>query len=151
MKIEFNQKEYRNLVRAVGMGNVIYGILGDMVDRRKYKKTSLDMHELQDKILSFARDFSCGSLVDEYDGKMILSDEWSEKIFDDSNYYDEETFWHELVARLGKRDFFRDIRPEEREYIINNAGWLPNRIYDFYEKWEDEFDEHNLERLDVVM
>lgn len=149
MKIELNQKEYRNLIRAVEVGNSVYGILGDLVDGKRYKKTSLDVENLQRKLLSFAPDFDCSGMVEKYENRLILNDEWSDRILNDLDEYDEENFWSELETALGKRDFMRDIRPEEIEYISKN-DWLPERINDFYQKWQDEFASNGLDRLDII-
>ncbi|HOZ53474.1 MAG TPA: hypothetical protein PK142_02230 [bacterium] len=149
MKIELNQKEYRNLIRAVEIGNSVYGILGDLVDEKKYKKTSLEVEALQEKLLSFAPNFNCLGMVERYENRLILNDEWSDKISNDLDEYDDENFWSELETSLGKRDFMRDIKPEEIEYISKN-DWLPERINDFYQKWQDEFADNGLDRLDIV-
>jgi len=133
------------LIKAIEAGNFVYGIIGDEM-RKKYKKQSIDIEDLISYLLKFADDFGFKNITDNIEGKLYLKDEFSDKIWEDVNEYNNSTFWDELITRLGKRDFFNTIKNEEREYIDKN-NWLPERIEECYDKWRKEFEKHDLDNL----
>ncbi len=133
------------MIKAIEAGNFVYGIIGDEM-RKKYKKQSIDIEDLISYLLKFADDFGFKNITDNIEGKLYLKDEFSDKIWEDVNEYNNSTFWDELITRLGKRDFFNTIKNEEREYIDKN-NWLPERIEECYDKWRKEFEKHDLDNL----
>lgn len=126
----------------------VYGILGDAVSD-DYKKQSDEIDSLSDYLFNFAQDFGCPELTEKFMGKTIPSDAFSEKMQIVMDDYDNETFWHELETRLGKRDFERTMTKEEEGEIEEKGGWLPYRIHDLYEKWAQEFEKYGVERLSI--
>lgn len=145
MDINFAKEQYLTLIKAIEAGNFVYGIIGDEM-RKKYKKQSIDIEDLISYLLKFADDFGFKNITDNIEGKLYLKDEFSDKIWEDVNEYNNSTFWDELITRLGKRDFFNTIKNEEREYIDKN-NWLPERIEECYDKWRKEFEKHDLDNL----
>lgn len=80
---------------------------------------------------------------------MVINEDYAEtlhEVIDDYNYM---TFWHELKVRLGKRDFQHTMTDEEEKEMEKNGGWYPSRIADLYKKWNAEFEEYGVERLEV--
>ena len=102
MEIQLTKEQYKMLVKAVMVGESVYGILGDSVSE-EYKKESDEMEKLSDYILGLAKDFGYAELAEEYRGHIIPSDAFSEEMQLVTDDYDDETFWHELETRLRKR------------------------------------------------
>lgn len=148
MKINFADRQYKNLIKMAEIGSNIYGILGDVISE-EYKIQSDEIDELRKYLLSFAGDFNCENLTEEFRGETIMSDSFSEEMQEVMDDYDDETFWHELETRLGKRDFERTMT-EIEEIKTKKDGWYPDRICDIYEKYEKEFEEYGIERLEIV-
>ncbi len=148
MEIKLTKEQYKMLMKMVMVGNDIYGILGDEISE-DYKNESNKIDEFRGYILGRAKDFGCGHLTEEYMGKIIPSDDFSEEMQMVTDDYDDETFWHELETRLGKRDFEFAMTDEERAKA-EKTGILPSRVFDFYEKWRKEFEENGVERLGII-
>lgn len=149
MKINLTKKQYKNLLYALEAGSSVYGILGDMVSEEDYKQRSNQIQELKEYFWSFAQEFGLEELTDKYEDKTIPNEELEEEFQRDMDEYDNETFWHELTTRLGKRDFERTTTEAEMEEIRQNYGMYPDRIDDLYQKWEEEFEKNGLERLNI--
>ena len=150
MKINFTKKQYEDLIYALEAGFHVYGILGDAVSRENYKERSNRIEELNEYFFSFAEKFGMEDLVEEFRGKIIPKDEFSEKLFEIMDEYNNETFWHELETRFGQREFDRTKTEEEMREIRENNGIYPDRIHDLYKGWGKEFEKHGIERLEVV-
>lgn len=148
MKINMTKEQYKMLVKMAMIASDVYGVLGDNVSD-EYKKESDEFEEFRKYILEHAKDFGYKELVEEYMGKIIPSDDFSEKMQVVTDEYDNETFWYELETRLGKRDFERDMTKEEREQVKKN-GHYSDKIWDYYEKYQKEFEENGTERLVVI-
>ncbi len=150
MKIELTKEQYINLLTMSHIANSVSGILGDvMPEETNYKKKSDETTELEDYLITYAKDFGCGDLIEDFEGKTLLKDEIYEKIQETIDEYDDYIFWNELEVRLGKRDFARTITEEEEKYIEENNGWFPERIHEIYEKYRKEFEENGIERLEI--
>jgi hypothetical protein len=52
----------------------------------------------------------------------------------------------QLAARLGRRDFFREMTKED-EAEMDKTGWLPERIGSFLATYETEFESYGVERM----
>ncbi len=147
MKINLSKKQFETLIKVVEAGSSVYGILGDSVSE-EYKKESNDIEELRKYLIGFANGYGFEDMTEIFMGKLIMSDEWSEKLHEVIEDYDDQTFWHELETRLGKRDFERTMTEEEKEEI-KNSGRYPSRVYDLYEKWGKEFEKYGTDRLSI--
>lgn len=130
-------------------GSSVYGILGDMVSD-DYKKESDEIEDLQEYLLGFASDFGFPDMTEKFEGELIMSDDFSEKLHEAIDDYNDETFWHELEIRLGKRDFGRTITEAEKKEMKENDWWYPKRIHELYDKWSKEFEDNGVERLGIV-
>jgi len=143
MDINFTKKQYWTLIKAIEVGGSVYGIIGDEM-RKKYKKQSMEIEDLQTYLMKFADDFGFKNITENIEGKLYLKEEVFDKIQEDVDEYNNFIFWDELIMRLGKRDFFNTITNEEQEYIDQNNGWLPKRIQECYDKWRKEFEKYGL-------
>jgi len=149
MKIDLTKKQYECLIKALEAADSVYGILGDSMPE-DYKKQSDQIDDLRKYLLGFASEFSAEYMIEKFHGEIIMSDELSESLQEVMNDYDNETFWHELETRLGKRDFDRTITEAENKEMEENNGWYSNRIYGIYEAWSNEFEENGIERLGII-
>ena len=149
MKIEITKEQYLTLIKAVNAGSCVYGILGDDV-AEEYKEESNNIDKLREYFLKFAKDFGYEKITEKFKGKLIMNEEFSEILDEAIDDYDDNTFWHELETRLGKRDFERIMTKEEIFEIEKEGGWLPERIHEIYDGWRKEFEKHGIERLEIV-
>jgi len=51
--------------------------------------------------------------------------------------------------RLGQRDYEREATKEDAEYTEAHYGMLPEKVHKYYKKYDDEFEEYGIERLEV--
>jgi len=147
MKIELTKEQYINLLTMSHIANSVLGILGDVIPETDYKKKSDEMEKLEEYLLRYTREFDCGNMVEDFHGKILLRDEIYEKINNIVEDYDDYIFWSELETRMGKRDFEREMTEEDKEFIRKNNGWLPEKIHNYYKKYEKEFEENGIENL----
>lgn len=63
--------------------------------------------------------------------------------------YEDDTFWHEFIHRLGERDFERRATDEELS-ALNAGGPYPERVAWHYDVWKRETGEHGIERIEIV-
>jgi hypothetical protein len=68
-----------------------------------------DYDELQQHILSHAKDFQLGQLVMEEEGEYFTTMKLEESLMPLIEEYDEYTFWEQLPAQLAERDLRKEI------------------------------------------
>ena len=144
MQLEISKEQLKEMLLASLVYSWVYGGLADGrgEDFEQY-------HKLENYLLSVAKVNGFSDLVENFRGSFLPSDEMSEQVEEIMSDYDDDTFWYELTMRLGKRDFWRTVTPEENAEAIERE-WLPERIHEVYKKYEDEFDEHDIDRLEIV-
>ena len=149
MKIELSKEQFMNLLEMSHIANSVLGILGDALPETNYKKKSDEMDNLEEYFLGYAKDFGCGSLVEDFHGKILMKEEIYERMREIMDEYDDYIFWNELEVRMGKRDFERSITADDKRYIKENKGWFPERIHEIYEKYRREFENYGIDRLEI--
>jgi len=149
MEINLTKEQYVNLLKMAHIANSVLGILGDVLPETEYKKKSDEMEDLENYFISYAQDFGCDDLVEDFHGKTLMKDEIYEKIQEIMDEYDDYIFWNELEVRMGKRDFERTITDDDKKYIKENKGWYPERIHGLYEKYAQEFEKYGIDRLEI--
>jgi len=145
MDIKLTKDQYENLIKLVYLGNwMINGIRLHDEQVEKYEK-------IEQYIFSFAKDAEMEKYI-EYDGK-------SKKFFptgefemesDIENYrqeYEDEVFWEELVDRLARRDFIRKYGEDLIKKMDRKKRF--EKEEPFVEKYEEEFEKHGIERLEI--
>ena len=143
MKIELTKDQYRNLITTNAIGNGVLGILGDSLADTDYKERSKLMDEVENHLLSYAKEFGCDDLVDE--------EYYEEKIQPILNDFEEFSLCDGLSSELARRDFKKEhARAEIRRMAKENAGYFGVEMYDYEKKYWDEFDKHGYERLEIV-
>ena len=143
MQIELSKEQFKEMLLAAMFYSWISGGLADEKgeDFKRYE-------ELEKYFLKIAKDNGFNDLVEKFHGGLLPTDELSELEEEVMDEYDDDTFWHELTTRLGKRDFWRTVTPEEKKEM-KKQNWLPERVHEIYEKYEKEFEENGIERLEI--
>lgn len=149
MKINISKKQYECLMMTMEASASVYGILGDS-HPEQYKKRSDELEYLQAYLLSVASEFDAEHMTQQFDGEVMISDIMSDVLQEVIRDYNDETFWHELETRLGKRDFERTETAVEKKEMDENGGWYPKRIDMLYKGWIKEFEKHGIERLGII-
>ena len=107
MKINITKSEYRLLLDVLSISDWVMNShkIGKNPKSEPYK-------ELEQKFMSFAKDFGCE--------KLVMYDERYESFFPTAEYenqdtdrpfieeFEEEVFWEELCNRLGQRDLLKE-------------------------------------------
>ena len=151
MKIELTKEQYQDLIKANAIGNAVLGILGDSFPD-EYKQQSNTIDSLQEYLLKYAGEFDSNDLIEDFEGKEVLSQEYyEEKIMPIVDTYDDVTVCDDLARALARRDFRRDFTQAEiRKMAKQNGGYLGVEMYDYEKKYWDEFDKHDYDRLEIV-
>lgn len=149
MKLNLTTKEYRRLLELVHLGMwVVTGYQGeDTAAAKRY-------FELDQKLLEGATAMGCADAVEERDDGTLqpspkLADE--EKLREIQTEFQNDAFWHELVARMADRDF----AAEQARRVIETPGVEPppsseevtKKIEDRY--WA-EFEKNDLANVVVL-
>lgn len=145
MQIEFNKKQYENLLKLVYLGNW-------MANAHRADDRIEKFEELEHYIFSFAKDFGFPKYADAEmvgDGKFYPTRKFEEEteVHDLHDDYDNETFWHEIADRLSRRDFVRKYSMGEYKNMDTEERF--EKMQEFDDKWDDEFEEYGIERLEV--
>lgn len=145
MKVSFTQKEYSRLLELVyfGMRTVMAKQGGDSPHFGRYA-------EVEQKVLGLAEMFGCAGMVDVgVDGKLVPSPslEEDERLHKIAGEADNDTFWHELVARLSDRD----LAVEQVQSALNSPGAPPinteARLKEIEEAYWAEFEAFDLAKI----
>jgi hypothetical protein len=150
MQIELTKEQYKNLIRMVNTTNNILGLLSDHIEDERYKTMSKEAEEIENYLFGFAKDFECDDLVENWEGKIILSDKTSEQFHEILDDYDDFILFDSLVNKLAWRDFYRDhSEPEIKEMAKRNKGYFGVELYDYEKKYWDEFEKYGYDRLEI--
>jgi hypothetical protein len=149
MKIELTKEQYKNLLEVSHIANSVLGLLGDVLPGKEYKKKVDEMDNLENYFISFARDFGCDNLVEDFKGKTLMKEEIYEELSEILDEYDDYIFWNELEVRMGKRDFEKTETDDDKKYNKESKGWYPRRIDAVYAKYAQEFENYGIDRLEI--
>ncbi len=149
MKISFTAKEYRQLLELAHLGMwVVTGYQGeDTAAAKRY-------FQFDQRLMELAAELGCADLVEQReDGTLqpapkLVEDE---RVKDLQSEFQNDVFWHELVARLADRDF----GAEQARRAIETPGVEPppsseemtTKIEDRY--WA-EFEKNDLRNVVVL-
>ncbi len=147
MKIEFTKEQFENLLKVVYLGNWMANAIhnGSEEDPRHE-----ELENIENYIFSFAKEFGFEKYVDDEDAKKERFfptnefDEVTQKYIED---YDEECFWDEIFYRLSDRDFDRKYSNEEISKMEMKERF--EKEEPFRNKWDNELNNHGIERLEV--
>lgn len=151
MKIDITNKQYRNLIIMSGIANSVLGFLDDSLEESDYKSQSNEMEKLEEYLLQFAKDFGCQDLTEEFEGEKFFDDEMYEKmVMPIIGDYDDCIVFDELANKLAWRDFRRDHTDAEIKKIgEKSGGYIGLELYDYENKYWDEFEKNGCNRLEI--
>ena len=150
MNIELTKAQFLALLKAVYLGNWMANANRGGRAEDPHKE---EYEAIEDFIFSHAKQFGFGELVDEEDaseGKFFPTRKFEEEtdVSELRDEYDEETFWDELIDRLGERDFYQHYSKDEIQKM-NDDERFTKRI-ECEDKWGEEFEKYGIERLEVL-
>lgn len=145
MQIEFTKEQFENLLKLVYLGNWVANANRTDDRIKKYE-------EIENYIFSYAKQFGFGEYVGDEEkesGKFYPTRIFEEETDIDRLHeeYDEETFWEELIDRLGDRDFYRHYSKDEIQKMTQDERF--EKLYEFIDKWTEEINENGIEGLEV--
>jgi hypothetical protein len=142
MKIEFTNKQYRDLIELLFLGNWMANASrsGAKGDERIEK-----YEEIQDYILSNAQHFQAEDVVKEEGNDFYTTMEFEESIMPIIDDYNEYTLWEQLPLKLAKRDLLREIGP-----VSHLKEEHKERMYEIEEQYEIEFEKNGLKNVVIL-
>ena len=143
MQLEIDKNHFKEMLKAAMLYSWVYGGLADGRGENFTKFEKLEKY-----LLKKAQENNLKDSISEFDGGLLPSDELCEELEATIAEYEDDSFWSDLTVSLGKRDFFRDATEAEMKEM-SKTQWLPERAHDFYEKYEEEFKKHGIDRLEI--
>jgi hypothetical protein len=140
MKIMLTKGEYRDMLIAVEIARHVLGNIETTEDR---------IEELKKTLLTHAYDFECDDMVEKTDTGTVLRDRVHHDVDKRLEEYDNSAFWDELSSRLGERDAYERLSQEDRDRMSNDDDFRGEKIADFAERYDLEFDTHGVGRLRI--
>ncbi len=143
--IELTKDEYVALLEMLEMSSwVLFAYqLDDRPNRRKYQM-------LHQRIMSLAPAFGCEDLVEfsERFKEYFPTRELETRCETFINEFENDTFWEELADRLTMRDVIRKVG--EEKYRSMEFEQRMHEIDPVEQRYWDEFEEHGLDRIEIV-
>jgi hypothetical protein len=141
--VKLTPKEFEKLLLLVCIGTYIKEAVDEMRGE-DIKKT----REIEDLLLKITIQKKLNHLAEEFMETVVPTDGFEEKYMQILEKFLEDDFWDRLVLYLGQRDFWRRLSEKEKEKV-KKQKFLPDRIEEFYGKWEREFEKYGLERIEI--
>ena len=146
MKVSFTSKEYARLLELAYLGLQVVG------GREGTDPAAAAQHysEIEQKLYELATTFGCADLVElEDDGLLSPSTKLEEnpRVGKVLGEYNNDTFWHELVARLADRD----LATQQTQHSLTGTGGPPIdadlRLGELEDAYWAEFEKNDLANL----
>ena len=149
INIELTKAQFLALLKAVYLGNWMANANRDGSQENPHKE---GYEAIEDFIFSHAKQFGFSEYVDDEDateGKFFPTRKFEEEtdVHELHEEYDEETFWDELIDRLGERDFYRHYSKDEIQKMSRDERF--EKLYEFIDKWVEEINKNGIERLKI--
>jgi hypothetical protein len=149
MKVTFTTKEYRQLLELVHLG--MWAVTGYQGEDTAVAKRFFAFDQ---KLLGFATDLGCADLVEKRDdGSLQPAAKLSEddRVREIQSEFQNDVFWHELVARLADRD----QSGEQARRAMETPGVEPpltsdERLKKIEDRYWKEFEKNDLANVVVL-
>ena len=146
MKIEFKKEQFKNLLKVVYLSNWMANAIHNGTEEDPRHE---ELELIENYIFSFAKEFRFDKYVDyEEKYKQYFPtnefDELTQKYVED---YDEDYFWDEIFYRLSDRDFEQKYSNKEISKMEIKERF--EKEEPFRKKWDEEINNHGIERLEV--
>ena len=149
MKVTFTAKEYRQLLELVHLG--MWAVTGYQGEDTAVAKRYFAFDQ---KLLGLATELGCADLVEKRDDGSLqpaakLSEE--DRVREIQNEFQNDVFWHELVARLADRD----VAGDQTKRAMDTPGVEPpptsdERLKKIEERYWKEFEKNDLAHVVVL-
>lgn len=145
MTITFTKEQFRELLL-----NVLIGIFLREAVAESEDEPFEHLRAIEGYLLTYAEENGMKELTDRTPEGTLLP---AEEILDEEesviDFYSDDAFWDELARRLGQRDFERTMTLRDRLYLKRHGGVLPERAFELYEKYDAEFENFGIDRLEI--
>lgn len=142
MKIEVTKEQLASLAKLVYLGNWLANSwrTDDVIE---------EYDEIESLVLEAAAKNGLEDYVefDEEEKKAFPSAELEEKLAETVDFYNDNTFWDQLIYRMADRDYLRKFGEEAWDDLATEAGM--EREKPLVNKYEKEFNENGLDRLEI--
>ena len=140
--ITFEKEEIGMLLKLLYSGSYI-------VEAESEKKDKLIDNLIQKVLLAAKinkayRGIEFNQETNEYE----LSEEAKEKLHEEFDDFVEETFWDELLYRLGQRDLVKEIGEKEYRKMLEED--IEEKQEEAEEKYREEFEKNGIKNLGIV-
>ena len=139
--ITFTKEELKLLLRLVYNGLNI--VESESVDEQDIELSLMDKILAQVKKNKIMR----GIEYDSEDHSYYLTRKAEEELEEEYDQYFDEEFWEELIYRLALRDLIQEIG--ENEYLKLSGEERIERLSEYEEKYDNEFEKRGVERLRI--
>jgi hypothetical protein len=141
MKIELTREQLGSLSKLVFLGNWLAN-----------NWRSEDVIEEFDEVESLVLAAAVKNGIEDYaeldeEGRAVPSHELEEKMAETVDFYNDNTFWDQLIYRMADRDYMRKYGEEAFDELSKEEGMAKERP--LIQKYEKEFNEHGLDRLEL--
>jgi len=146
MKVPFTAKEYRQLLELVHLGMwAVTAYQGeDTAAAKRY-------YALDQKLLDLATEAGCADFVEKHaDGSLQPAPKLSEdeRLREIQSEFQNDVFWHELVARMADRDLTGDQARRALETPgVEPAPSTDERLKKIEARYWDEFEKNDLANI----
>jgi len=142
MKIELTKEQLASLAKLAYLGNWL-------ANSWRTEDVIEEYDEIESLVLEAAAKNDLEEYVefDEEEKKAFPSAELEEKMAETVDFYNDNTFWDQLIYRMADRDYLRKHGEESLEELTTEAGM--EREKPLVEKYEKEFNENGLDRLEI--
>jgi len=142
MNIQLTKEQLAVLVKLVYLGN-------RMANDWRTDDVIEEYDEVESLVLAAAQKHDLGEYVDfdEETKKAIPSGELEEKMSETVDFYNDNCFWDQLIYRMADREYVRKFGEAALEELYAEKGMERERP--LIEKYEKEFNEHDLDRLEL--
>jgi len=141
MKIELTKEQLGSLAKLVFLGNWL-------ANNWRNEDVIEEFDEIECLVLAAAakNGFEDYAELDE-EGRAVPSHELEEKMAETVDFYNDNTFWDQLIYRMADRDYLRKYGEEAFADLSKEEGTTKERP--LIEKYEKEFNENGLDRLEL--
>jgi hypothetical protein len=145
MKVSFTQKEYARLIELAHLGLWVAGARPD--DPATMPERYADIAQ---KVFALAETFGCADLVEtDVNGLHFVSEKISTgSAANKMDQFVEDTFWGELVGRLGERDLRAELDATKLGEELTDEE--ERRLAVIEESYWREFEDHGINHLVVL-
>jgi hypothetical protein len=142
MNLQLTKEQMASLVKLVYLGN-------RMANDWRSDDIIEEYDEVESLVLEAAQKSGLGEYVDvdEETRKAVPSGELEEKLAETVEFYNDNSFWDQLIYRMADRDYARKFGEEALDEIYTEKGMERERP--LIEKYEKEFNENGLDRIEI--